>query len=130
MLRDFNGHDQWHPAIAQSAIERSDPADRVGCIRKFKLEDGAELREQLLSLSDLELTYSYCLLDTPIPLFNYVSHVRLFPVTDTDETYWEWEGRFDTPSGREDELSNLVGSGIYESGFEAIRTALEQGVAS
>ena len=34
-------------------------------------------------MSDLEQTcFSYCLLDTPIPLFNYVAHVRLFPVTD------------------------------------------------
>jgi len=125
VLRDFNGHDKWHPAIAESNIERSESSDRVGCVRKFKLEDGSELREQLLSLSDLEQTYTYCLLDTPIPLFNYVSHVRLYPVTDTDETVWEWEGRFDTPAGQEKELSEMVGTNIYHAGFEAIRNMLD-----
>ena len=127
ILRDFNGHDQWHPAVRESHVERGESSDRVGCVRKFKLEDGSELREQLLTLSDLEQTYSYCLLDTPIPLFNYVSHVRLYPVTDTDHTIWEWEGRFDTPEGQEDELAELVGSGIYEAGFDAIRGHLEGG---
>jgi hypothetical protein len=127
ILRDFNGHDRWHPAIASSQIERGRDPDRVGSIRRFKLQDGAELREQLLTLSDAETTYSYCLLDTPIPLFNYVSHVRLIPVTDADQTFWQWEGRFDTPKDREEELSSMVGTQIYDVGFGAIRAALAQG---
>ena len=81
VLRDFNGHDRWHPAVATSTIERAQSSDRIGCVRRFKLKDGSELREQLLALSDLEQTFSYCLLDTPIPMFNYVAHVRLLPVT-------------------------------------------------
>ena len=48
-------------------IERGQPADKIGCVRRFVLADGAELREQLLTLSDLEQCYSYCLLDTPDP---------------------------------------------------------------
>ena len=60
------------------------------------------MREQLLALSDLEMTFSYCLLETPIPLFNYVAHVRLLPVTDGNRSFWHWEGRFTTPPGRED----------------------------
>ena len=126
VLRDFNGHDSWHPAVAESRIERGgdNSADRVGCVRRFTLADGAELREQLLTLSDLEQAFSYCLLDTPIPLFNYVAHVRLLPVTDGDRTFWQWESRFDTPKGREQELADLVGNDIYSAGFEAIRTHL------
>lgn len=121
VIRDFNGHDQWHPAVATSQVERSQPSDKVGCVRNFRLEDGANLREQLLTLSDLEQSFSYCLLDTPIPLFNYVAHVRLFPVTDGDRTFWEWESRFDAPKGRSDELAELVGDGIYVAGFNAVK---------
>ena len=121
VIRDFNGHDQWHPAVASSQVERSQPSDKVGCVRNFRLEDGANLREQLLTLSDLEQSFSYCLLDTPIPLFNYVAHVRLFPVTDGDRTFWEWESRFDTPRGRSQELAELVGDGIYVAGFNAVK---------
>ena len=129
VLRDFNGHDAWHPSIADSQIERSGDSDRVGCIRKFHLEDGSELREQLLSLSDMEQSFSYCLLDTPIPLFNYVAHVRLFPVTDTDSTFWVWESAFNTLNNEVENMRQLVERDIYDAGFYAIKTYLENGVA-
>lgn len=121
VLRDFNGHDRWHPIVARSEIERAYPPDRVGCIRRFQLRDGSELREQLLTLSDLEMTFSYCLLDTPIPLFNYVAHVRLLPVTDGNRSFWHWESRFTTPPGREEELARMVGEEVYVAGMEAVR---------
>jgi hypothetical protein len=67
VLRDFNGHDRWHPAVAESQIERGQGSDRVGCVRRFRLQDGSELRERLLTLSDADMAFSYCLLETPIP---------------------------------------------------------------
>lgn len=127
VLRDFNGHDQWHPAVADSAIERGQSSDRVGCVRRFHLADGSELREQLLTLSDIDMAFSYCLLETPIPLLNYVAHVRLSPVTDGDLTFWQWSSRFDTPPGREAELERQVGENIYEEGFRAVRAHLGLG---
>lgn len=127
VLRDFNGHDAWHPAVADSHIERGQSSDKVGCVRRFHLADGSELREQLLTLSDMDMAYSYCLLDTPVPLFNYVSHVRLLPVTDGDRTFWHWESRFDTPDGQENALADLVGGGIYQAGFDAVRSHMGLG---
>ncbi|MEO1089792.1 MAG: SRPBCC family protein [Pseudomonadota bacterium] len=124
LLRDFNGHESWHPAVADSVIESGKPADRVGCVRRFHLADGSELRERLLTLSDVDMAFSYCLLETPVPLLNYVAHVRLAPVTDGDHTFWHWESRFDTPLGREDELRGIVAEQIYRAGFEAIRNHL------
>jgi hypothetical protein len=126
VLRDFNGFDHWHPALAASAIERSQSADRIGCVRRVKLADGSELREQLLALSDLEQSFSYCLLDTPIPLFNYVAHVRLLPVTDGDRTFWHWESRFTTRPGDEKLMTDLVSDGIFQAGFDAIRKHLSE----
>lgn len=127
VLRDFNGHDRWHPAVADSVIERGQTSDRVGCVRRFHLQDGSELRELLLTLSDADMAFSYCLLDTPVPLLNYVAHVRLAPVTDGDRTFWHWESRFDTPAGRELELADMVGTQIYEGGFAAVRAYLAAG---
>lgn len=121
VLRDFNGHDRWHPAVADSVIDRGQPSDKVGCVRRFHLEDGSELREQLLTLSDADMAFSYCLLETPVPLLNYVAHVRLAPVTDGDRTFWHWESRFDTQKGRERELQTMVAENIYQGGFDAVR---------
>jgi uncharacterized membrane protein len=124
VLRDFNGHDRWHPAVADSQIERGQPSDKVGCVRRFHLEDGSELREQLLTLSDADMAFSYCLLETPVPLLNYVAHVRLVPVTDGDRTFWHWHCRFDTPEGQEVALEAMVRDNIYEAGFKAVRIHL------
>ena len=124
VLRDFNGHDEWHPAVADSEIERGQTSDRIGCVRRFHLKDGSELRERLLTLSDADMAFSYCLHETPVPLLNYVAHVRLAPVTDGDGTFWWWESRFDTPAGREAELGRIVAEDIYQGGFDAIRAHL------
>jgi hypothetical protein len=124
VLRDFNGFDRWHPAVATSETEHGAPADQVGCVRRLRLKDGSELREQLITLSDLEQCYSYCLLDTPIPLFNYVAHIRLVPVTDGDRTFWSWQSRFTTRRGEEQAMARLVGEDIYQAGFAAIRRHL------
>jgi NADPH:quinone reductase len=126
ILRDFNGHDRWHPAIAKSKIEDG-PADMVGAVRRFRLQDGSELREQLLSLSDFGHEFRYCLLASPIPLMGYVARVRLVPVTDGNQTYWEWSSEFTPPPGRAAELVALVHDGIYLAGFDAIRLRLQGG---
>lgn len=127
ILRDFNGHDRWHPAVATSSIEGSEPADLIGAVRRFRLADGGELREQLLALSDKERSFTYCILEAPFPLMGYVASVRLKPVTDGDRTFWEWRSEFHPPPQRREELTALVRDGIYRAGFEAVRKLVARG---
>jgi hypothetical protein len=125
VLRDFDGMPSWHPPIRTSAIERQRPSAAVGCVRRLTLADGAEIREQLLTLSDLEMTYSYCMLDTPLPLFNYVAHARLLPVTDGNRTFWQWEAQFDARPQDETDMVRLIGTDIFETGFAAMKSHLK-----
>src|SRR5215471_3174144 len=87
VLRDFNSHDRWHPAVERSEIEMDEPSAKVGCVRKFVLRDGSVLREQLLSLSDRDRNFRYFLVEAPLPLRNYVAEIRLRPVTADGATY-------------------------------------------
>jgi len=48
VLRDFNAHDRWHPAVRYSYIENALREDQVGNIRNFDLTGGENIREQLL----------------------------------------------------------------------------------
>ncbi len=127
ILRDFNSHERWHPGIRASRIEQGRGVDEIGCVRDFQLTDGSGLREQLLSLSDRDHTLTYCILDALLPLMNYVASIRLKPVTDGDRTFWSWESRFETPPGRESELTQLVGEAIYDTGFKAVKQLLARG---
>jgi NADPH:quinone reductase len=125
-LRDFNAHERWHPAVAESRIESGRRPGQVAAIRNFALRQGGRLREQLLALSDRDRTLSYCILDSPLPLFGYVATIRLRPVTDGNRTFFEWSSSFDTPLGREEELARLVGEQIYEAGFDAVKRQFRQ----
>ncbi len=127
VLRDFNSHYLWHPQVAVSEIENGGAADQPGCVRRFRLRDGSELREQLIALSDREYRFTYCILDAPIPLIDYVATVSLRPVTDGGRTFWEWRSNFRTPPGREDELARLVAHDIYDGGFAGLRAFLARG---
>ena len=120
VLRDFNSHTAWHPIVAQSEIEGDEPADRVGCVRRFTLHDGARVREQLISLSDREYRFTYCILEADVPLERYVASVQLKPVTDGRRTFWHWQSTFRAPRGRERELADLVGRDVYEGGFAGL----------
>ncbi len=126
VLRDFNSHGAWHPAVGESVIENGEPADQVGCVRNFFLRDGNRIREQLLALSDRDHVSTYCILDATLPMRNYVATVRLKRVTDGDRTFWHWQSTFDVPRGREKEFSDLVGKGVYEGGFEGLRAYLRR----
>jgi NADPH:quinone reductase len=127
VLRDFNSHDQWHSAIANSHIEGGERSDQVGCIRSFKLNDGSRIREQLLTLSDTDYKSTYCIVEATVPLQHYVATITLKPVTDGSLTFWRWESTFDTPTGLERELHDMVAQGVYETGFTDLQRYLIQG---
>ena len=122
-VRDFNGLSNWHPAIAESRIENGEPADKVGCIRNFSLRNGDRLREQLLGLSDFDMFCTYSILDSPMPLTNYVATMRLTPVTDQDRTFIEWSADFDCALDKEGELVSNIGGGVFQGGFDALKRA-------
>ena len=124
ILRDFNSHDRWHPAVAESHIENGEASDQVGCVRNFRLRDGAHIREQLIALSDSEHVSTYCILDATVPLQRYVATLQLKPVTDGNRTFWGWESRFTTRAGEEAQMTEMVGEQIYQAGFDAIRRHL------
>lgn len=124
VLRDFNGHDRWHPAVERSEIELDEPADKVGCVRKFRLRDGAVLREQLLSLSDRDRSFRYFINEAPVPLHGYVAEMRLRPVTSDGMTFCEWRARFDPPASERAALARFVREEIMMAGFAALRRAV------
>ena len=120
-IRDFNGLANWHPLIVLSRIEKSQPADKVGCVRNFQLKDGARIREKLLSLSDYEYTCTYTILESPMVLSDYVATIRLFPVTEGNRCFIEWSAEFDCAQEKVAELAETVGDGVFQTGLDALK---------
>src|ERR1700754_3031153 len=121
VVRNFNGLPSWTPFVAESRIEHNAPPDQIGCIRNFRLKDGGLIRERLLALSDYDLSCSYSILESPMGVENYVATLKLTPVTDGARTFAEWSAEFDCDESRERELSEQIGSGVFQGGFDALQ---------
>ncbi|TWA55936.1 polyketide cyclase/dehydrase/lipid transport protein [Azospirillum baldaniorum] len=118
--RDFNGHHAWHPIIADSHIEDGLRSDTVGCVRNFGLTPGGRLREQLVSFSDREHSYTYTILESPLPLTDYVATFRLTEVTEGNRTFGEWWADFDCRPEDLPTLREQVGRNTFAAGFRAL----------
>lgn len=123
-VRDFNGLPRWHPSIRDSRIENGEPADKVGCVRDFHLQNGDRIREQLLGLSDYDMFCTYSILESPMPLTDYVATLRLTPITDGDRCFAEWSAEFECAEEEEEGLVNGIGNDVFQAGFSALKRQL------
>ena len=120
-VRDFNGLPRWHPRIRDSRIEDALPSDQVGCVRNFHLQNGDAIREKLLGLSDYDMFCTYAILESPMPLTDYVATLRLTPVTEGDRTFAEWTAEFSCAPEDEDDLVAGIGGNVFQAGFSALK---------
>jgi len=120
-IRDFNGLPSWNPVVVESHIEAGLASDAVGCIRNFTLEDGGQLREQLLELSDHSRSCTYSILESPMPVEGYVATLRCLPITDGARTYVEWTAEFSCPADEEAGLVEGIGQGVFQGSFDSLK---------
>ena len=121
-IRDFNGLATWHGGlVASSEIEGGKSGDQVGGVRSFKLTDGTHLREQLLSHSDAERSYSYDFQKTPFDVDNYCATIRVTPVTDGNKSFVEWWTTFDCDRDRIGHWEDFFASQVFQGGLDALK---------
>jgi hypothetical protein len=120
-VRDFNALPRLHPRIRESRIENGEPPDKVGCVRDFRLQNGDRLREKLLGLSDYDMFCTYSILESPMPLTNYMATLRLTPISDGDRTFIEWSAEFDCAAEAAADLVDGIGNNVFQAGFDALK---------
>lgn len=123
-VRDFNGLPNWHPLIRDSRIEEAHPSDKIGCIRNFNLQNGENIREKLLGLSDYDMFCTYAILESPMPLTEYIATLRLTPITDGDRCFAEWTAEFECADADEEGLVTNIGDNVFQAGFSALKRQL------
>ena len=118
LVRDFNALPKWAPAIAKSKIEGGLDADVVGCVRSFHTHDGGHIRERLLMLDDARRSFTYNFEKPAFPIRNYIATVRLYPVTQTDQTFAEWEATFDEGPGDEGKYEKHISANVFTANLK------------
>jgi hypothetical protein len=126
-IRDFNALPRWTPFVADSRIEQMQPADKVGCIRNFTLKDGGRIREQLLALSDYDMSCTYSMLESPMEVEDYIATLSVTPVTDGNAAFAEWTVDFDCDAEREDELVRQIGTDVFAAALAMLRQQMAGG---
>ena len=69
-VRDF-GNLAWHPAVGSTTLDKG-VKDKRGAVRTVTTKDGAKLVEELLSHQDSTRSLKYRIIDSPLPVSDYV----------------------------------------------------------
>lgn len=126
LVRDFNSLPKWAPAIAKSKIEGGLDADVVGCVRSFHTHDGGHIRERLLMLDDARYCFTYNFEKPAFPVKNYLATLRLYPVTNTNATFAEWEATFDEAPGDEGKYERIVSKEVFTANLKNLAAIVKR----
>ena len=124
-VRDFNGLPRWHPLVRDSRIENGEPADRIGCVRDFHLQNGDRIRERLLGLSDYDYFCTYSIPREP----DAADRLCRDPAADTGDRrrpqLCRMDGRVRLCDEAEAEgLVSGIGTDVFLAGFSALKRQL------
>ena len=119
-LGDFCGIKDWHPAIANCVVSEKDGAK----IRTLTTKDGAVIVEKLTQWDDAGHAYGYAILESPLPVANYVSTIAVKDGAEAGTAAITWSSTFDPKGASEAEASKVIG-GIYDAGLSSLKAKLE-----
>ncbi|GAA4088284.1 SRPBCC family protein [Actinomadura miaoliensis] len=118
LIGGFGSLPDWLPYIPESTPEEG------GRVRRLKNPDGDVIVERLVDFNETERRYSYTILQAPFPVVDYISTLRVHPVTgQEDAAEVQWSGRF-VPHGATDEEVVALFTGIFRDGLAALHNAL------
>jgi hypothetical protein len=120
LFRDFNGLGGWHPGVAQSRLEEGGRHDAVGSVRHLTLKPSGFVREQLLMLDDPNTALRYSIIETDLPMRDYVAGISLHPVTEGGGTLVQWWADFRVEGARLSDVAEAVGQNVFAAGLAAL----------
>lgn len=105
----------WHPGVKGLELEEG------GTLRRLTLADGGQIVERLESHDDAGRSYSYSIVESPLPVADYLATLR---VVDNGGRACEveWSGEFRSEGAPETEAVQIV-RGIYRAGLDALKSA-------
>lgn len=116
LIGGFNALQDWHPAVEKSESK----GQGKGATRTLSLAGGGTIVERLEEVNDNEHVYTYSIMDSPLPVANYVATIRVRDEGDGKKSIVEWSGEFN-PSGASEQDAMKVVEGIYQAGLENLK---------
>jgi uncharacterized protein YndB with AHSA1/START domain len=117
VIGDFCAIADWHPVVGQCAQSEQNGV----AMRTLTTVDGGVLVEKRVQYSDEGMSYTYEIVESPLPVTDYVSTLAV--MAGADGSLITWSGEF-AAKGASDEQAIEVISGIYQSGLAALEDQL------
>ena len=125
-IKDFDSLNKWHPGFAKDEIVKGD-GNKPGAVRKLTVKDGPSFTEELLAFDEATHSYRYRIIESPLPLRNYVSHISVKP-DGKGGSKVTWSGTFKRkstsetpPEAENDDAAVKLVTGVYEGGLANLK---------
>lgn len=113
LIGGFGSLPDWIPDVSQSRL-----ADG-GRIRYLHVPNGHAFVERLERYDSAAHSYSYSILESPIPISDYLSTITVTPTNGGKGSHVEWSSNF-TPVGISEKEARETFEGIYSAGLKAL----------
>lgn len=120
LIGDFCGIKSWHPAIASCELSEKDGAK----IRTLTTKDGAKFVEKLVKWDDKDTAYTYAILESPLPIENYVSTLKVEEDDEPGKVAIIWSSTFE-PKGVTGDAARKAVADIYLAGLLELKARLK-----
>ncbi|GAB4293283.1 MAG: hypothetical protein Kow0083_06430 [Methylophaga sp.] len=118
MIGNFNGLDVWHPVVVGSELTTG-VNNEPGAVRLLTLGNGATISEKLLSYSDEDKSYSYAIMESPLPVSNYESSISVMDAGE-GKSKIVWRSDFDTKDATDADAVDAI-TGVYDAGLSQVQ---------
>jgi len=89
-------------------------------MRRLTLAGGGAVLERLEQKNDKERTYTYSIVEGPLPVADYTSTLRVREGKNAQSCTVEWSSDFE-PKGASESEAVKVMQGVYAAGFENLK---------
>jgi hypothetical protein len=113
VIGGFGSLPDWVPGVSQSEL-----ADG-GRVRHLHDPQGHTFVERLERYDSAAHSYSYSIVQSPIPVSNYLSTITLTPINGGKGSRVQWSSVF-TPNGIGEKEAEGIFHGLYSAGLEAL----------
>jgi mxaD protein len=128
--KDFDSLDKWHPGFSKDVLTKG-TNNSPGTVRALTIKDGPTFTEELISFTNSTHTFRYKILESPLPLQNYVSTFKVASGTDGTTTV-TWSAKFtrknpadNPPAAESDDAAVKLITSVFQAGLANLKKQTE-----
>lgn len=114
LIGGFDALPRWHPGIAKCSLKK----DGNTTVRTLHLVGGGVVRERLEKADDSGRTYTYTILESPLPVANYTATIHV--EGEGEDCTVEWSSEFNPSGAPENDAVKMI-ENIYKAGFDNLQ---------